>query len=76
VKKTDAEIKDILTTTQNLMNRIANPKLSLQSLANTPANDSIFNDIINTANAQSEMETEEAEDENDRIDSLINNNNS
>jgi hypothetical protein len=76
VKKTDAEIKDILTTTQNLMNRTANPQLSLQSLANTPANESIFNDIINTANAQSKMKIEEAEDENNRINSLINNNNS
>jgi hypothetical protein len=73
VKKSDADIKDILTTTKNLINRTENPQLSLQALSNTTPNDSIFNDIINTANTQSEMETEEAEDENDRIDALINN---
>jgi hypothetical protein len=72
VKKTDAEIQDILTTTQNLMNRTANPKLSLQSLANNPANNSIFNDIVNNSIAQSEMEIEQAQEENDQIDSLVN----
>jgi hypothetical protein len=76
VKKSDADIQAILTTTQSLINRTANPQLSLQSLANSSPNDLIFTDIVDNTNAQSEMETEEAEDENDRIDSLINNNNS
>jgi hypothetical protein len=72
VKKTDAEIEAILTTTQNLLNRSANPQLSLQSLANSSPNDSIFNDIVDNTNAQSEIEIEQAQDENDQIDSLVN----
>jgi hypothetical protein len=76
VKKTDADIKDILTTTQNLMNRTRNPQLILKTLANTSPNDQIFDDIVNTSIAQSQEEIEDAEEENDQIDSLINNYNS
>jgi hypothetical protein len=72
VKKTDAEIQAILTTTQNLLNRTANPQLSLQSLANSSPNDSIFTDIVDNTNAQSEEEIEQAQEENDQIDSLVN----
>jgi hypothetical protein len=73
VKKSDADIQDILTTTHNLINRTANLQLSLKSLANSSPNDSIFNDIIENTNAQSEMDIEQAEKENDQIDSFINN---
>jgi hypothetical protein len=76
VKKTDAEIEAILTTTQSLLNRTANPQLSLQSLANSSPNDSIFNDIVNNTNAQSEIEIEQAQEENDQVDSLVNNSSS
>jgi hypothetical protein len=73
VKKTDAEIEAILATTQHLINRTGNPQLSLQSLANSSPNDSIFNDIVDNSLSQTEMEIEQAQDENDQIDSLINN---
>jgi hypothetical protein len=76
VKKSDAGIQDILTTTQNLINRPGNPKLSLQSLANTTPNDPIYNDIVDTTTKQSQEEIEDAEDENLRIDSLFNQNSS
>jgi hypothetical protein len=72
VKKSDADINDILTTTQNLLNRTGNPQLTLRSLANTAPNDPIFNDIVDTTEKQSEHEIEEAEDENMNIDSLFN----
>jgi hypothetical protein len=74
VKKTDLEIQDILTTTQNLINRTANPKLGLQSVANSSPNDSIFNDIVDNTSAQTQEEIEQAENENLHIDSLFDNN--
>jgi hypothetical protein len=76
VKKSDAEINEILITTQNLLNKTANPQLSLKSLANSSPNDSIFNDIVDNTNAQSEHEIEQAQEENDQIDSLFNQNSS
>jgi hypothetical protein len=76
VKKTDAEIEAILTTTQNLINKTENPQLSLQSLANSSPNDSIFNDIVDNTNAQSEIDIEQAEEENNEIDALMNNSSS
>jgi hypothetical protein len=55
------------------LNRTANPQLSLQSLANSSPNDSIFTDIVDNTNAQSEIDIEQAQEENDQIDSLVNN---
>jgi hypothetical protein len=72
VKKTNAEITDILTTTMNLINRTANPQLSLQSLANSSPNDSILDDIVNNTMSQTETQIEQAEKENDQIDSFVN----
>jgi hypothetical protein len=39
VKKTDVDINAIAITTQNLINNVGNPHLSLQTLVNTQAND-------------------------------------
>jgi hypothetical protein len=72
VKKGDVDIAAILATTQSLINRTANPQLSLQSLANFSPNDSIFTNIVDNTNAQSEMEIEQAQEENYQIDALVN----
>jgi hypothetical protein len=46
--------------------------LSLQSLANSSPNDSIFTDIVDNTNTQSEIDIEQAQEENDQIDALVN----
>jgi hypothetical protein len=76
VKKSDADIQTILTPTQRLINKAGNPQLSLQTLVNTAPNNPIFNSFVDVTNGQTEMEIEDAEDENLQIDSLFTDNSS
>jgi hypothetical protein len=76
VKKTDADIQEILAKTTNLINKIPNPQAGVNSLINLPANDAIFNGIVNTTNQQTAMEMEQTNQENAQIDSLLNNSSS
>jgi hypothetical protein len=63
VKKTDTDIAAIVAKTANLINKIPNPSVGLNNLINLSANDSIFNDNVNTTNQQTNLEFKQTERE-------------